>query len=229
LWALQKEAIRKGSYDADTGPNYNLIRYIVLGVVGFAICVVLSIFSHRTYKRCKSGGSYQSEISSPTESDDYDEDEGESICFPDYSNKISQKDSEEESQSVESLSSADRLLDQYGGLEAGISSPRLNASSSLNNLTNDAMPEKSEGEVLKYLSVANESIRLGDFQQKIDDQRKLLHSAFGVAAKEISPFYNKFLGKSSALGNDEMQGSGEDVNAQVDTGVGESTNNDNNT
>eukprot|EP00985_Skeletonema_marinoi_P021423 scaffold13136_cov88-Skeletonema_marinoi.AAC.1 len=34
LWALQKEAIRKGSYDADTGPNYNLIR---------------------TYKRCKSG------------------------------------------------------------------------------------------------------------------------------------------------------------------------------
>eukprot|EP00984_Skeletonema_dohrnii_P014675 scaffold6198_cov90-Skeletonema_dohrnii-CCMP3373.AAC.1 len=36
LWALQKEAIRKGSYDADTGPNYNLIR---------------------TYKRCKSGKS----------------------------------------------------------------------------------------------------------------------------------------------------------------------------
>jgi len=159
-------------------------------------------------------------------SDDYDEDEGESICFPDYS---SQKDSEEESQSVESLSSADRLLDQYGGLEAGIASPKLNASSSLNNLTNDAMPEKSEGEVLKYLTVANESIRLGDFQQKIDDQRKLLHSAFGVAAKEISPFYNKFLGKSSTLGNDEMQGSGEDANAQVDTGVGESTNNDNNT
>eukprot|EP00985_Skeletonema_marinoi_P032803 scaffold39665_cov183-Skeletonema_marinoi.AAC.1 len=91
------------------------------------------------------------------------------------------------------------------------------------------MPEKSEGEVLKYLTVANESIRLGDFQQKIDDQRKLLHSAFGVAAKEISPFYNKFLGKSSTLGNDEMQGSGEDANAQVDTGVGESTNNDNNT
>jgi len=189
--------------------------------------VVLSIFSRRTYKKYKSGGSYQSTQS--TGSDDYDEDEGESICFPDYSNKISQKDSEEESQSVESLSSADRLLDQYGGLEAGIASPKLNASSSLNNLTNDAMPEKSEGEVLKYLTVANESIRLGDFQQKIDDQRKLLHSAFGVAAKEISPFYNKFLGKSSTLGNDEMQGSGEDANAQIDTGVGESTNNDNNT
>ena len=208
-----KGGIRNGSYDAGTDPNY-----IVLGVVSFAICVVLSIFSHRTYKRCKSEVSHRSEMGS----DDYDEDEGESIL-------VSQKDSEEESQSVESLSSADRLLDQYGGLEAGIVSPKLNASSSLNNLTNDAMPEKSEGEVLKYLTVANESIRLGDFQQKIDDQRKLLHSAFGVAAKEISPFYNKFLGKSSTLGNDEMQGSGEDANAQIDTGVSESTNNDNNT
>eukprot|EP00985_Skeletonema_marinoi_P024317 scaffold16810_cov102-Skeletonema_marinoi.AAC.1 len=66
LLALQrrKEAIRKGSYDAGTDPNY-----IVLGVVGFAICVVLSIFSHRTYKTCKSRKSHR------TGSDDYDEDE----------------------------------------------------------------------------------------------------------------------------------------------------------
>jgi len=98
LWALQKEAIRKGSYDADTGPNYNLIRYIVLGVVGFAICVVLSIFSHRTYKRCKSGKSHRTGRSSRY--DDY--------VAPDYSNSFS-----EESQS-----------DQGDGLEAGIASPK---------------------------------------------------------------------------------------------------------
>eukprot|EP00984_Skeletonema_dohrnii_P000690 scaffold207_cov73-Skeletonema_dohrnii-CCMP3373.AAC.2 len=98
LWALQKEAIRKGSYDADTGPNYDLIRYIVLGVVGFAICVVLSIFSHRTYKRCKSGKSHRTGRSSR-----YDE-----YVAPDYSNSFS-----EESQS-----------DQGDGLEAGIASPK---------------------------------------------------------------------------------------------------------
>eukprot|EP00985_Skeletonema_marinoi_P015975 scaffold8438_cov91-Skeletonema_marinoi.AAC.1 len=113
FWALQKEAIRKGSYDADTGPNYDLIRYIVLGVVGFAAIVAFSIFSHMTYKRCKSGSHRRERSSSRGRSrrhrlsggrisryDDY--------VAPDYSNSFS-----EESQS-----------DQGDGLEAGIASPK---------------------------------------------------------------------------------------------------------
>eukprot|EP00985_Skeletonema_marinoi_P024748 scaffold17498_cov66-Skeletonema_marinoi.AAC.1 len=91
LWALQKEAIKQGTYDADTGPNYDLIRYIVLGVVGFAAFVAFSIFSHRTYKRCKSGKSNRTGRSrrhrlSGGRSSRYDD-----YVAPDYSNSFSEE------------------------------------------------------------------------------------------------------------------------------------------
>ena len=91
---------------------------------------------------------------------------------------------------------------------------------SLNNLTNDDLSEKSEDEILKYFVLANNSSLLGDIQKKIDDHRKLLHSVFSVAAKQISPFYKKLLDKSSTHANDEMWGSGEDTNTQTDTDAG---------
>mmetsp|Transcript_14959 Transcript_14959/g.22504 ORF Transcript_14959/g.22504 Transcript_14959/m.22504 type:complete len:97 (+) Transcript_14959:529-819(+) len=72
---------------------------------------------------------------------------------------------------------------------------------SLNNLTNDDLSEKSEDEIiLKYFVLADKSSLLGDIQKKIDDHRKLFHSVFSVAAKQISQYYKKLLGKSSTHG-----------------------------
>ena len=108
---------------------------------------------------------------------------------------------------------------------------------SLNSLTNDDLSDKSEDEILKIFVRADKSSRLAAVQQKIDNERKLLRNVFEVAAKEISPYYIKLLGKSSTHGNDVMWANGED--ASTDTGVDagatttgtvadENTNNDNN-
>ncbi len=88
---------------------------------------------------------------------------------------------------------------------------------SLNSLTDEDLSEKSEDEILKYFVHADKSIRLQEIQQKIEDHRKLLHSVFRVAAKEISPYYKKLLDKSSTQGSD--LGSGGDANVQAVTGT----------
>ncbi len=110
-----------GNYISDKGPNYGLIRVIIFGVVGFAVLVVLSIFSHRTYKRCKSGGSRRRQRSSSRGTrrrrrsssrgrsphyDDYD-DEGESYVSPDYTNTFDQTNSVASNQSYQT-----RMVDQ---------------------------------------------------------------------------------------------------------------------
>ena len=135
LWALQKEAIKQGTYVAESGPNYGFIRDIALGVAGFIALVVLSICSRRTYKKYKSGGSRRRERSSSrgrsrrhrssrgrgssrarrsrSRHDDYVADEGESTYTPDYTNTFSHKESaDDDSQSY-----------QYS-LEDGIASPK---------------------------------------------------------------------------------------------------------
>ncbi len=224
---IQKDALNKGSYVSDTGPNY-----IVLGVAA-TILLALLIVSLSLYKRRKSGGSHRREIllsrrRSSRHNYNVEEDESintlsqnesvlSSVVEDKTANSLSQKDSAESSQP-----------DQYS-LEDGITSPNLHPP--LSNLTSN---EKSEDEMSKHFHLANESTRLGDY-------------VFGVAAKEISPYYSfgKFLGKSSTFGNDLVLGKSsslgnddniimrdskeEDANAQADAGIEVTTNNDNKT
>jgi len=88
-----------GNYVSDKGPNYGFIRVIIFGVVGFAALVVLSIFSHRTYRRCKSG-ERSSSRGRRRHYDDYD-DEGESYVSPDYTNTFDQTNSVASNQSYQ--------------------------------------------------------------------------------------------------------------------------------
>ena len=222
---IQKDALNKGSYVSDTGPNY-----IVLGVAA-TILLALFIVSLSLYKRRKSGGSHRREILLSRRSSRHnyyvEEDESTNTLSQNESvlsnvvedktaNSLSQKDSVESSQP-----------DQYS-LEDGITSSNLHPP-----LSNLASNEKSEDEMSKHFPLANESTRLGDFQQKIDD----LNNVFGVAAKFLgksSTFGNDLvLGKSSSLGNDDniimRDSKEEDANAQADAGIEVTTNNDNKT
>ena len=96
MWALQKEAIRNGSFVADNGPSSSFIRDIAFGVVGFVVLVLIGMFSHKMYNRHKSRASKRRHRSSRGRSrtrsskgrssryDDYDDydDEGESTFSP---------------------------------------------------------------------------------------------------------------------------------------------------
>ena len=99
---------------------------------------------------------------------------------------------------------------------------------SLNSLTDEDLSEKSEDEILKYFVHADKSIRLQEIQQKIEDHRKLLHSVFRVAAREISPYYKKLLDQSSTQGSDLGSGGDTDVQAATGTDADDSIINDNN-
>lgn len=222
LWIveIQKDALNKGSYISDAGPNY-----IVLGLAA-TILLVLIIVILSLYKKHKSRGYHRREIllsrrRIPQQNHYGEEDESTDTL----SQNESVLSSVGEGESANSLpEEEDSVESSQPDLEDGITSPNLHLPS--DNLTSN---ETSEDEMSKYFPVANESTRLGDFQEKIDN----LNNVFDVAAKEISPYYSKVFGKSTSLGNDyttanstpmapamDVQDSLEDdANAQAETGI----------
>ncbi len=117
LWAFNKEAIKKGSYVAETGPDNSFIRDIALGAAGLIVLVLIAIFSHRTYKRRRSSRSRRRGRSSSRRSrsrrsthKDYI-DEGESFETPGYTATFDQtKDSVVSSQQSYAYSLEDGIV-----------------------------------------------------------------------------------------------------------------------
>ena len=113
LLKLQEEAIKKGNYVAETN-KYGFIRGVIFGLVGFAVLVVVGLFSYGTHKKCKSRQRRRSAAvnrhrSSRRRDDDYSEDG--SAYDKDYAKSLDAGSMSDASQSY-----------QYS-LEDGIASP----------------------------------------------------------------------------------------------------------
>ncbi len=222
LWTveIQKDALNKGSYVSDTGPNY-----IVLGLAATTLLVLIIVILS-FYKKHKSREYHRREILLSRRRSSQ---QNYYVAEDESTNTLSQNESVissvGEGESANSLSEEeDSVESSQPDLEDGITSPNLHLPSD-----NPTSNKSSEDETPKVFPVANESTRLEDFQEKIGN----LNNVFDVAAKEISPYYSKLLGKSTSLGNDyttanstpmalamNVQDSLEDdANAQAETGI----------
>jgi len=141
LWALQKEAIKKGSFATETGDKSGLMRNVILGVVGFALFVVLGLATHKTYKKFimnflyKTYKKFISRLAT-----------GNRHCWPrrrEREDDYYSDDGSAYSQDFEGTNSVDLSQSYQYSLEDGIVSPKSNTTNKLrSSLIKSLLPRK---------------------------------------------------------------------------------------
>jgi len=181
LWALQKEAIKKGSYVAETGNKYSFIRDVILGVVGFVVFVVLSLFSYKTYKKCKRrrlAAAYCQRTSRRRERDDdyYADEDGGSVYTPDYTRTFSK--------GTGSVASSQHSY-QYS-LEDGIVSPKSNETRTRSRSpSRPRLEEPSRAESSEYSSQYDDPETETSLVEQIDQMAKTVSSFMDKPPKQV--------------------------------------------
>jgi len=186
LWALQKEAIKKGSFATETGNKSGLMRNVILGVVGFALFVVLGLATHKTYKKFiprQATEIHHGTPRRPEREEDYYSDDG-SAYSQDFVTSFSKGTNSGDDQSY-----------QYS-LEDGIVSPKSNKtnkskSSLIKSLSprkvfrlSRKVPEQSQADLAAYLAECDDEHGTDAFNG-VDQVAKTVCSFMDMPPKRV--------------------------------------------